>query len=119
MRNNMIFSRQLHRIGKRAIAAVSLAGLAVLGAGCTQSGSVQNESGKTTLRLAYNPNVTHAPGVAGVGRGDFQKALGDKATLDTKVTNAGPETMEALLANAIDIAYVGPSPAINTYIKSQ
>ncbi|HZT42147.1 MAG TPA: ABC transporter substrate-binding protein [Chthonomonadaceae bacterium] len=115
----MIFSRQLHRIGKWAIFALSLTGLAVLGAGCTPSGSAQDASGKTTLRLAYFPNVTHAPAMAGVARGDFQKALGDKATLDTKVVNAGPEAMEALLANAIDMSYVGPSPAINTYLKSQ
>jgi NitT/TauT family transport system substrate-binding protein len=34
------------------------------------------------------------------------------------VVNAGPEAMEALLANRIDVACVGPSPALNTYIKS-
>jgi NitT/TauT family transport system substrate-binding protein len=51
-----------------------------------------------------------------VARGDFQKALGVR--LDPKVFNAGPEAMEALLAGEIDIAYVGPSPAINTYLKS-
>jgi NitT/TauT family transport system substrate-binding protein len=69
------------------------------------------------LRLAYFPNVTHAPALVGVARGDFQDALGD-TQLETKVVNAGPEAMEALLANEIDMAYVGPSPAINTYLKS-
>jgi NitT/TauT family transport system substrate-binding protein len=73
--------------------------------------------GSERLRLAYNPNVTHAPALVGVARGDFQKALGN-VRLETKVTNAGPETMEALLAGEIDMAYVGPSPAINTYLKS-
>ncbi|HLV79613.1 MAG TPA: ABC transporter substrate-binding protein [Chthonomonadaceae bacterium] len=110
---------QRHRIAKWAILALSLAGLTNLAAGCTPSGSAHNASGKPVLRLAYFPNVTHAPALAGVARGDFQQALGDKAALETRVVNAGPEAMEALLANAIDVSYVGPSPAINTYLKSQ
>src|SRR5690349_14759791 len=73
--------------------------------------------GSDVLRLAYFPNLTHAPALVGVARGDFQKALGS-VRLETKVVNAGPEAMEALLANEIDMAYVGPSPAINTYLKS-
>jgi NitT/TauT family transport system substrate-binding protein len=54
----------------------------------------------------------------GVARGEFQKALGSGVALDPKVFNAGPEAMEALLAGAIDVCYVGPSPAINTFLKS-
>jgi NitT/TauT family transport system substrate-binding protein len=73
--------------------------------------------GNEALRLAYFPNVTHAPALIGVARGDIQTALG-KTRLETKVVNAGPEAMEALLAGEIDVAYVGPSPAINTYLKS-
>src|SRR5579871_1638214 len=119
MRNIMRPETQRHRIAKWAILALSLAGLTNLAAGCTPSGSAHNASGKPVLRLAYFPNVTHAPALAGVARGDFQQALGDKAALETRVVNAGPEAMEALLANAIDVSYVGPSPAINTYLKSQ
>lgn len=70
------------------------------------------------VRLAYFPNVTHAPALVGVARGDFQRALGGKVSVDAKVFNAGPEAMEALLAGEVDVAYVGPSPAINTYLKS-
>jgi NitT/TauT family transport system substrate-binding protein len=73
--------------------------------------------GSARLRLAYFPNVTHAPALVGVAQGEFQKALGN-VRLETKVVNAGPEAMEALLAGEIDVAYVGPSPAINTYLKS-
>lgn len=69
------------------------------------------------LRLAYFPNLTHAQALVGVAKGEIQKQLGD-TTLKTTVFNAGPEAMEALLAGAIDAAYVGPSPAINTFIKS-
>lgn len=77
-------------------------------------------SGAQQVRLGYFANVTHAPAVLGVARGDFQKALGPSGslTLEPKVFNAGPEAMEALLAGAIDICYVGPAPAANTYLKS-
>jgi NitT/TauT family transport system substrate-binding protein len=77
---------------------------------------------KTTrerLRLAYFPNLTHAPALAGVANGAFQLALGPNVTLEPELFNAGPEAMEALLAGEVDVAYVGPGPAVMTYLKSQ
>ena len=32
--------------------------------------------------------------------------------------NAGPSAMEAIFAGSIDLTYVGPSPALNAYIRS-
>ncbi|MEZ0325794.1 MAG: ABC transporter substrate-binding protein [Fimbriimonas sp.] len=75
--------------------------------------------GHVTVRLGHFPNITHAPALVGVAREDFEKALGEASDLDVKVVNAGPEAMEALLAGELDVTYVGPSPAINTYIKSE
>ena len=75
-------------------------------------------SGASRLRLGYFANVTHAPAVVGVGRGTFAHTLGKNTVLDPKVFNAGPEAMEALLAGEIDICYVGPAPAANTFLKS-
>lgn len=75
-------------------------------------------SGAERVRLGYFANVTHAPAVLGVGRGTFQQALGSQIALDAKVFNAGPEAMEALLAGEIDVSYVGPGPAVNTFLKS-
>ena len=75
-------------------------------------------SGAQRVRLGYFANVTHAPAVIGVGQGRFQQALGSQVTLDAKVFNAGPEAMEALLAGEIDVSYVGPGPAANTFLKS-
>ncbi len=69
------------------------------------------------LRLAYFPNLTHAPALVGISRGEFQRQA-SHYRIEPKVVNAGPEAMEALLAGEVDIAYVGPSPAINTYLKS-
>ncbi len=75
-------------------------------------------SGAARLRLGYFANVTHAPAVIGVGRGAFAQSLGKDTTLEPKVFNAGPEAMEALLAGEIDVCYVGPAPAANTFLKS-
>jgi NitT/TauT family transport system substrate-binding protein len=70
------------------------------------------------LRIGYFPNINHAQAVIGLGRGDFQKALGD-IDVKTQIFNAGPSVIEALFANQIDISYVGPNPAINGYVTSR
>lgn len=69
------------------------------------------------LRIGYFPNINHAQAVIGIGNGDYQNALGD-VKIESQVFNAGPSAIEALFANRIDVAYVGPNPAINGYIKS-
>lgn len=79
----------------------------------------QDTVGKTRLRLGYFPNITHAPALVGVARGTFAQAAGDNVNIETRVFNDGPTAMEALLAGEIDVAYVGPAPAINTFRKSQ
>jgi NitT/TauT family transport system substrate-binding protein len=71
------------------------------------------------VRLAYFPNITHAVGLVGVAQGAFQKALGEAVALEVKTFNAGPAVIESLWAEEIDIAYVGPSPAINGYVRSR
>ncbi len=93
-------------------------------AGFYGSAASSNGGGKTgnlpgsEVRIAHFPNVTHAPALIGVGRGFFQQELGTHP-LTVKVVAAGPEAMEALLAGAVDIAYTGPGPAINTFVKSK
>jgi NitT/TauT family transport system substrate-binding protein len=77
----------------------------------------ENEQNKT-VRIGYFPNINHAQAVIGLGRGDFQKALGDNVEVKTQIFNAGPAAMEGLFANQIDITYIGPGPAINGYVRS-
>jgi NitT/TauT family transport system substrate-binding protein len=72
-----------------------------------------------TLRLGYFPNVTHAPGIVGDKKGLFQAALGDTVTIKVSTFNAGPEAVDALFAEALDITFIGPNPAINAYAKSK
>lgn len=40
-------------------------------------------------------------------------------TIETKTFNAGPDEITALFAGKIDLAYIGPSPAVNGYVKSK
>ena len=69
------------------------------------------------LKLGYFGNVTHAPALVGIRKGFLAEALGDTA-LSTESFNAGPAAIEALNAGAIDAAYIGPNPAINSFVKS-
>jgi sulfonate transport system substrate-binding protein len=71
-----------------------------------------------TLHLAYFPNLTHAPALIGVARKTLEQELGPNVTLDTKTFNAGPDVVTAIFAGDIDIAYIGPNPSINGYVKS-
>lgn len=71
------------------------------------------------VRLAYFPNLTHAPALVGVARGTFAQAVGTDAALDVKTFSAGPALIEALFAGEVDVGYVGPSPAVNGFVKSR
>ena len=101
--------------------------------GGAQSGDnavgVDTESPSNVLRLGYFPNLNHAQVIIGLANGHFQKALsehstdsgeeGDKGTsIKEYVFSAGPSAIEALYAGQIDVAYVGPNPAINGYLAS-
>jgi NitT/TauT family transport system substrate-binding protein len=99
----------------RFIALIAMCALALAGCG-SQTSSGNN--GPITVNLGYFPNLTHAVALVGVERGTFQNALGPNVKLATKTFNAGPALIEALFAGDIDIGYVGPSPAINGFVKS-
>lgn len=79
--------------------------------------AIVSENTSGVLRIGYFLNINHAQAVIGLGNGDFQKKMGN-IKVETQVFNAGPSEMEALFANRIDVAYVGPNPAINGYLKT-
>jgi NitT/TauT family transport system substrate-binding protein len=74
--------------------------------------------GLPSVRIACFPNLTHAVGLAALAQGRFAKAVAGAAQVEPRLFGAGPEAMEALLAGEVDMAYVGPSPAVNAYLKS-
>jgi NitT/TauT family transport system substrate-binding protein len=99
------------------IAAVIATSIPSLGLLDRDSEITTSEPESNVIRIGYFPNVNHAQAVIGLGRGDYQQTL-DGIEVRTQTFNAGPSVTEALLASQIDVAYVGPNPAINGYIKS-
>jgi len=87
-----------------------------LGLGGGNNNAQSGEESKL-IRIGYFPNVNHAQAVIGLGRGDYHKAL-TGIEVRTQIFNAGPSVIEAMLAKQIDVAYIGPNPAINGYIVS-
>ena len=78
---------------------------------------------KQIVRVGHFPNVTHAQGVIGHGlsraqKGWFEQRLGPDVQVQWFVYNAGPSAMEAIMAGSVDMAYVGPNPAINAHLKT-
>jgi len=71
------------------------------------------------IRIAYFPNIGHAIPIVGVEKGFFQKSLGDDVQIETRIFDSGPQAIESLFANSIDLAYVGPGPAITGFLNSE
>ncbi|WP_324786802.1 aliphatic sulfonate ABC transporter substrate-binding protein [Streptomyces sp. H51] len=77
----------------------------------------EKTDGLDSVRIGYFGNLTHATALVGRRQGIFQKELG--ATKAEYATfNAGPSEIEALNSGSIDIGWIGPSPAINGWTKS-
>lgn len=112
----------MHDGAKLGIAAAIIVAVVVTSTpyfGFSRSQGCNYSSGPSdVLRIGYFPNISHAPAVIGLGRGDFQQAL-DGVEVKTQVFTAGPSVIEALRVNAIDVAYVGPNPAVNEYVQTE
>ncbi|MEE2567977.1 ABC transporter substrate-binding protein [Pseudarthrobacter sp. J64] len=104
-----------------AVGLVLLIGAGAAIASAVSSGSqaapAPAASPAAELKLGYFGNVTHGPALVGTSQGIIAKALGE-TKLSTQVFNAGPSAIEALNAGAIDATYIGPNPAINSFVKS-
>ena len=89
--------------------------LSVLGISLSSSETTHENK----LRIAYFPNIGHAIPVVGIEHGIFAEYLGDDVAIETRVFDSGPQAIEALFANSVDVAYVGPGPAINGFLNSE
>lgn len=100
-------------------AALGVAALSLTAAcGSASQAADPTSAEPTVLRLGYFPNVTHATAIVGVEEGFFADALGDAATLETTLFNAGPSAIEAMFSGAIDATYIGPNPTVNGFVQS-
>jgi NitT/TauT family transport system substrate-binding protein len=113
----------------RRVTTAAMIAAALLLAGCSSSSSSSSSSGSTsnanaagsspvTVRLGFLSNITHAPALIGLKEGFFTKALGSAGTVKATAFSAGTEETTAILSGQLDVAYVGPNPAITAWQKS-
>ncbi len=94
-------------------------GVIILAIAVITASDLSNESSENTLRVAFFPNIGHAIPIVGMEREIFESNLGKTTTVETKLFDSGPQVIESLFAKSIDLAYVGPGPAINGFLKSE
>jgi len=78
-----------------------------------------DDSNETKLRIAYFPNIGHAIPIVGMEKNFFETGVGNATKIETRVFDSGPQAIESLFANSVDLAYVGPGPAINGFLNSE
>ncbi|MER5782158.1 aliphatic sulfonate ABC transporter substrate-binding protein [Streptomyces mobaraensis] len=83
-----------------------------------QAGEGAAKLSADSVTIGYFPNITHATPLVGEQEGILRKELGG-TKLKSTTFNAGPSEIEALNAGSIDIGWIGPSPAINGYVKAK
>ncbi|WP_031512842.1 aliphatic sulfonate ABC transporter substrate-binding protein [Streptomyces sp. NRRL F-5123] len=124
-------ARRHRLIAVAAALPLFLGSLAACGYGSDKKSDDDNSSpaaaasGSTTaaklsadeVKIGYFPNLTHATALVGLKEGFFKQELGG-TDIKEATFNAGPAEIEALNAGAIDIGWIGPSPSINGYTKS-
>jgi len=81
--------------------------------------SIDTTQTSGALKVAFFPNIGHAIAIVGMERGVFESNLGNSTTVETKLFDSGPQVIESLFSKSIDLAYVGPGPAINGFLKSE
>ena len=74
---------------------------------------------ENNLRIAYFPNIGHAIPIVGMEKGFFSEKINPDVEIQSRIFDSGPQVIESLFANSVDIAYVGPGPAINGFLNSE
>tara|TARA_Y100000590_G_scaffold143690_1_gene165198 strand:- start:2602 stop:3630 length:1029 start_codon:yes stop_codon:yes gene_type:complete len=95
-------------------------GIAVIVVGIL-SAVVLNQSSMDTdekIRVAFFPSIVHAVPIVGIENQTFQNNLDDNMEIEIKVFDSGPQVIESIFSNSVDVAYVGPGPVINGFLKS-
>lgn len=99
----MVSMRAAGTVAAAAVAAVAVAAAAVGG----------GQAGDAGVRVAFFPNVGHAIPVVGTELGMFGEDV------EARVFYSGPQAVESLFAGSMDMAYVGPGPAVSAYLRSE
>ena len=79
----------------------------------------EDKSNVNTVRVAFFPNIGHAIPIVGLENKIFEENLGSETSIQPRIFYSGPQVTESLFSKSIDLAYVGPGPAINGFVKSE
>ena len=93
------------------VAVIAIAVIATIGSDLEQSS-------QSKIRVAFFPSIGHAVPIVGIENGIFEKGIGEQIQIETKLFDSGPQVIESIFASSIDVAYVGPGPVINGFLKS-
>ena len=80
--------------------------------------SYTSENPTDKIRVAFFPSISHAVPIVGIENDIFKENLTDKKMIEVKIFDSGPQVIESLFSNSIDLAYVGPGPIVNGFLKS-
>src|SRR5688572_26381597 len=108
-------------MNRRHFLTVAAAGIGAPLTACKKAPNV-NAAGKPIIRFGHFPNITHVQALVAhqlsrKGKGWYEERL--DAEIEWYVYNAGPSATEAILGEALDVTYIGPSPVLNAYAKSK
>jgi len=93
------------------VAVIAISVIAIIG-------SSLDQSSQSKIRVAFFPSIGHAVPIVGIENGIFEKGIGEQIQIETKLFDSGPQVIESIFASSIDVAYVGPGPVINGFLKS-
>ena len=76
------------------------------------------DDSQNKIRVAFFPSIVHAVPIIGMETQTFANNLNDGLDIEVKIFDSGPQVIESIFSNSVDIAYVGPGPVINGFLKS-
>lgn len=107
-------TRSMILAGIVGIAALSMLGIVLSFNNNNDDGAIYENK----LRIAYFPNIGHAVPIVGIENKFFEKSIGNQTKIETRIFDSGPQVIESLFSNSVDVAYVGPGPVINGFLNS-
>ena len=102
-------------VASSVAAAIAIAIVAALFVAGNNNDILQDK----TIRLGYFPVVGHAIPIVGMERGIFGEYMPSDVRIKTMIFDSGPQVVESMFAGSLDLAYVGPGPAINAFLNSE
>ena len=80
--------------------------------------NISSDNTNDKIRVAFFPSISHVVPIVGIENDIFQENLTQQKIIEVKIFDSGPQVIESLFSNSIDLAYVGPGPVINGFLKS-